>query len=171
MVIILFQSSIKSQTNIKQNSTSLYWLTLGAGFFSNKDFSGFGGNINASYYSNIGLLSVRFLDADKAGMEPTNVITSSVKLNHINEFSGMYGFNYHASFLFISVSSGIGIVWFKKGITPSEVTTSTLGLPLDAEIFISPLPVLGIGLKLLGNINSKSSYSGFLICLQLGKLK
>ena len=171
IVIILSQSSIKSQTNMKQNSTSLYWLTLGAGFFSNKDFGGFGGNINASYYSKIGLLSVRFLDAANSGAEPVNVITNDYRLNHINEISGMYGLNYHISFLFLSLSTGVGMVWIKKGVSPSEVTSTTLGLPIDAEIFISPLPMLGIGLKLIGNLNSKSSYRGILICIQLGKLK
>ena len=84
MLSIIFPYYVKSQTKKNSDSPELGWLTLSAGFIGNKDFFGFGGNLEASYYSKIGLLSLRYIDAARSTMETTTFTNNNFIFINVN---------------------------------------------------------------------------------------
>ncbi|MEZ5360086.1 MAG: hypothetical protein R3F48_14815 [Candidatus Zixiibacteriota bacterium] len=89
----------------------------------------------------------------------------------------MYGRCYRMKYGLFSLSAGLGLV---TGTVRQENATSyidkytdfgpNLGLPIQAQAIWRPTPVIGLGAKLFGNINSKNSYGGMHICLIIGKI-
>ena len=49
-----------------------------------------------------------------------------------------------------------------------EKISSGVGLPIQIQVMVTPLPVLGFGLVVFANVNSTFSYWGVLACLQVG---
>ncbi len=47
----------------------------------------------------------------------------------------------------------------------------TLGIPLQVQLFFTPLQLLGIGLVGCGNVNLKMSVWGVALCVQFGTLR
>ena len=121
-----------------------------------------------SYLSDFGLLSLRYLNT---GPETVGGNAPIGNLNDISEFSALYGISAHESYLFVSASAGLGMVLIMEKATRGEDKTNVVGFPLEAQAFISPFRFLGFGAKLIGNLNSKSSYWGILFCLEFGKLR
>ncbi len=158
------------QSGVQEPPTSLGWLTLGVGIGGNRDLHGFGVCITASYLSDFGLLSIDYLGASRVGREPA--IPSTARLEAFSELSGLYGICYHAPFFLVSASAGMGVVWVTKRVVSfGEKTAATVGIPLKVEAFITPLPVLGMGLTGFANVNGKASYGGLPLCLRVGKLR
>lgn len=45
---------------------------------------------------------------------------------------------------------------------------TTVGLPLTAEVVLTPLDVIGIGFQVFANINPKSPYAGLFVLVPIG---
>ncbi|PIS27505.1 MAG: hypothetical protein COT43_10075 [Candidatus Marinimicrobia bacterium CG08_land_8_20_14_0_20_45_22] len=168
LVIPLFALA-DSKTSVVNDSPSFGWATLGAGYSKSKDMLGCGGCVSASYLSKQRLLSVRFLETDKIGMEPE--IITGTRLEHFSELSGLYGIYTRPPFLFFSASSGLGLVRLKERSQSGMKTSTLVGIPLEVQMFVTPLPAIGIGIDILGNINRKSSNYAVFICIQFGVLR
>ena len=121
-----------------------------------------------SYLSKFGLLSLRYLNT---GPEKVDGNAPIGNLNEISEFGATYGTSVSESFLFASASAGLGIVLISEKAVRGEDKTTAIGIPLEAQAFISPIRYFGFGAKLIGNVNSKSSYWGVLFCLHVGKMR
>jgi hypothetical protein len=70
----------------------------------------------------------------------------------------------------VSVSSGLGVFWGKFDNISQEKFT-TIGWPIEAAASLNIISFIGINLKVFTNINSKHSFIGFGMDLQLGKLR
>jgi hypothetical protein len=51
------------------------------------------------------------------------------------------------------------------------VPYNTVGIPLECQFNFTPFFFLGIGVNVFANLNPSKSYTGFLICVQLGKVR
>jgi hypothetical protein len=169
IALLLFAIEPAFSQNDSTHSRSLGWVNFGIGFSGTKNFFGLAGGVNAGYVSEIGICSVRFVDADKATVDPTTLTTS--RLTHLDELSAMYGLNYNTGFLSLSASSGIGLVWFKEQATSGNRSSSSVGIPIDAQVFVTPLKVLAFGVTVFSNLNAKSTFTGLIFCLRIGKVK
>jgi hypothetical protein len=69
---------------------------------------------------------------------------------------------------YVSISGGVSYVRGTRGYL-DEI--STVGLPIEVHLFVTPLSFAGIGLQFFGNINPERSFYGMLLCLQLGKVR
>jgi hypothetical protein len=169
LVLLLLATEAASSQNDSTDSPSLAWVNFGIGFSGTKNFFGLGGIVNTGYVSEIGLCSVRFIDADKATVDPATL--TSTRLTHLNELSAMYGLNYRTSLFSLSASSGIGLVWFKEQDNSGNRSFSSVGIPIDAQAFVTPLKVLAFGVTLFSNLNAKSTFTGLMFCVRIGKVK
>ena len=70
----------------------------------------------------------------------------------------------------VSLSSGLGVFWGEFKSISSE-KFATVGWPVEAAASLNIIPVVGINLKVFTNVNSKHSFIGFGMDLQLGKLR
>jgi hypothetical protein len=67
-----------------------------------------------------------------------------------------------------SIAGGVAVT----GIAPCPRSScTTLGLPVVAEISARLGPVIGVGLQAFANLNSRSSYAGWALLIQLGWMK
>ena len=163
--ILFLQALAKDCADIKQG-----WLNLGFCFAGSSNFFGGGAGANLSYLSNAGLFSIRFIYLEQAHtMEPASL--NNFQIKQISELSGLYGLSTKSKWFLASLSSGFGIIIGKQKTNNEEHSFSTVGLPLESQLFIRPLPAIGFGITIFANVNSKKSYTGILFCLQLGKLK
>ena len=69
---------------------------------------------------------------------------------------------------YTSISGGISYV---RGYQWGSGDISTVGLPLEVNMGVTPLFIAGIGLQIIANINPERSFFGLLLCLQTGKLR
>jgi hypothetical protein len=132
---------------------------------------GFTGSISASYFSHIGLISVRVLGCGNPSAHLA--IPSTDRIDEFFEISGMYGTGYNDLYFSAFASAGLGMVKFKSSyynITIHHKTETVPSIPIELQAFVTPLPVLGFGITLFGNINGKSPYIGGLLCIRIGKL-
>jgi hypothetical protein len=72
-----------------------------------------------------------------------------------------------------SLSAGVGVVWgrWDKHLTdPCRVIPggdfTTVGFPIEAEFFATPLPGVGVGTSWFVNLNPESTYTGLLVSFQ-----
>jgi hypothetical protein len=68
-----------------------------------------------------------------------------------------------------SISAGLSCVGYNT-ITNYERQEITIGIPIEVQLFLTA-KVIGIGVYGFANVNFESSFMGFLICLQIGKLR
>jgi len=69
---------------------------------------------------------------------------------------------------YLSIAAGIGYV---GGREDYDTYISTIGFPIDVQLFFTPSSFVGIGFQGIANINPERSFYGVLLCLQLGKLR
>jgi hypothetical protein len=168
--VVLAQDNVAlSQTEVQDTPSSLTWATFGIGYVANRQFPGFGGGICVSHQSKLGLLSIRFIGAYDASVEPT--ILTDTKLTQIYELSGMYGVRYSLGPFQFAGSTGLGVVQWSERSRFGRSHTNTMGVPLDIQVSVLPLQILGLGVHVLGNLNPRSSYAAGFLCLQVGRVR
>jgi len=77
----------------------------------------------------------------------------------LTEVGVLYGRVASAPLAFASVSAGLSVV--------SERST-TIGLPVQVQAYVRPIPGAGLGVTLFGNVNPVRSFAGVGIALQVG---
>lgn len=65
---------------------------------------------------------------------------------------------------YYSIGAGLGIV---SGTTVDK----TFGVPVEVQLFYTPLSFAGIGLQGFADFNKEETFYGVLLCLQFGKLR
>jgi hypothetical protein len=65
---------------------------------------------------------------------------------------------------------GSGGGWFGPSYYES-LSFTTVGIPLEAQVFFTPFSFLGIGMCGFANLNPEKPYAGALLCLKIGKLR
>jgi hypothetical protein len=95
----------------------------------------------------------------------------------VAEIGVMYGRSTHARYGMVSFSGGLGVVWGEPcGLdwtcdpAPGEAF-STLGIPLEVQWRFAPWSFLGVGFSGIGKVNPRSSFAGFLVSLQVGRVR
>lgn len=171
-LLVLVRPSGKAQSEIDSSSGRLGWVTVGGGYGGGKNFSGGGGSATASYLDGKNLYSVRFLVLGSIAVDPTpNPLEGELKSKGASDLSALFGLAHKGSLLFLSASTGLGIVWITEKGPFGQRRTTTIGVPLEVQVYFTPLRVLGIGVSFSGNINGRRSYGGVFAGLQIGKLK
>ena len=94
---------------------------------------------------------------------------------------GGYSINYQLGY--ISIGTGLSKVYHttqKPVISPDgfgnphdhyNIQKTTIGLPMQMELFFTPISVFGLGISFYSNVNSLKSYYGIALCIQIGRLR
>ena len=160
---ILSQPGI-AQERLWERPHQLFFATLGGGFAGGSGFTGTSIYGSFSFESEIGLLSLRGTSAEAINVQPSEGNAEPVR--SIADLGVMYGLSARSMYSFLSGSIGLAATWVKR-----ESTVSTIGIPIEAQAFFIPWPVLGVGVKAYGNINPQKSIGGFLVCLNFGAFR
>jgi hypothetical protein len=87
---------------------------------------------------------------------------------NITEFAVLYGICNKSRFWFCSAGGGLAYI---SGEDRNHENVSAIGIPIEGQLFATPLPFIGVGLYGLGNLNLRVPFFGIMLCLQLGKLR
>ena len=159
--IVVFLFIFTNSTCAQSNKQRFYWLNFGFGGGSVGE-EGASVNLNAACQFNKNLLSMRIISCGE--LFGTN----------LNDYSLLYGRVLTSSTVLVSFGGGLGIVdgSISHGLfSAKEKIEMTIGLPIEAQLFYRPLRILGFGLYGFVNINSKKSFQGCTLSLQIGKLR
>ena len=146
---ILLALNTQAQKVTTNKAPSLYWVFGGGGISSQGGSVGFG----ASHQFRQHIISGRFVrnyDTEGGGTENWDV-------------AALYGRSYKTTSAMISLGAGLGYVG------PSS-SAGTIGLPLESQIFWTPTEYFGIGVYGFGNLNTKNSFGGALLGIQIGRV-
>lgn len=160
-----------SQTEIRTDS-SKYWVNIGVGF-SSPEFTALGVIFSHELKNEKNIITLRLIRAEEIRIfsSPSNAHWDLGVLAGVirKKQRGM-----------VSISAGGSIVGGKKkeDLTGGELfdadystkNYTTVGLPINSQIFFTPFSHVGIGLNGFANINPKKSFAGVLVCLQIGKI-
>lgn len=148
IAIILFLIGICRFAHAETNSNWLVDWGMGFVNYGEKGTSLIGSNLCLSCRSSDSLFSLRSINSI--------ALMSNIS---IREIGLLYGKVIPTGFGSFSYSGGIGQVDGTYG--------STIGLPIEAKLIVSPLSFLAISISLLGNLNQNRSYLGYFAGLQL----
>ena len=175
---VLMLLTTKSQAYVQQDTSdskpNLSWLNLGLGVGS------IGLSAGASFSYNFGssLISIR------------SVANSEFKIfgpspsENVWDLGVLYGRSAKASYGVASISGGIAIVGgvrrgrylgstggFFSSDKYESLTFSTIGIPIEGQLFWTPFSFFGIGIYGFGNLNPEQSFAGALLCLEFGEVR
>jgi len=177
-------SFVYGQKTSSDSSGHFFWVNGGVGgslvhggLGSDPGAPSFGGSLY--YQSGINLLSFRYLRN-----EEFQILGPDSPLETVWDVGVLYGRIAKASYGFASVSAGISLVggvrrgrylsssggWFGTRYF-EEKNFITVGIPVEAQLFWTPLAFFGIGLYGFANLNIEKSFVGALLCIQFGKLR
>jgi hypothetical protein len=133
------------------------WVSGGLGWASR----GPAGHLAASYQSGGNLLSAR-----GSG-------TIAVFGDPLWDLGLVYGRRLVSGGVHASLGAGVGAVGGETRESihgDSEPLATTFGVPIEIQLSLRPLPVLGIGLYGFGNVNREESFAGVTAAVQIGRL-
>lgn len=174
LTLCLGNFPIYGQGLAQSTTPQYYWITAGAGG-STIDLAG-GGNV--SYMRGNNIFSGRFIYNKR--YEPL----ANPPSNDIWDTSLIYGRSIiKTSEVFASIGSGLGLV---GGVERGELKQDAqelppeerherhyflnYGIPVEGQLFWTPIKNFGIGIYAFGNYNPEKSFVGGLISIQIGKI-
>jgi hypothetical protein len=90
--------------------------------------------------------------------------------DEFGEFGLLYGRAAKRQWGHASIASGLAITGVSSCREAATSSCTTLGVPIVAEAALRFAPVLGVGAQAYANLNTKSTYGGVVLFLQLGWL-
>jgi hypothetical protein len=169
-LIISSGSSSSLQDTSSNSKTHHYWVNLGSGIGwvdggLGEDPGGISGGAGFSYQTGPSLLSIRWVAIAELQLD---LWGTSGPAEGVWDVGALYGRIAKTSWGLASVSAGLSLV----GVSDNKgVSTYHPGIPVESQLFWTPTSAFGIGLYAYGNLNSKKSFFGALLCLQIGKLR
>jgi hypothetical protein len=150
---------------------SRFWLNGGIGYSS----AGFSYGFNYSHQIGLSIISARF-------MHSKEVFTSGLPIaGEVSDAGALYGIVAKEKNIFISAAAGISAVFSVRCVntgqfnwgSPVYAAANSLGIgfPVEAQLFLTPLSFLGIGLYGFANLNAIQKFGGILFCVQIGMLR
>lgn len=171
IIFIFFCTGLLSAEN-NESEGHYFWVNLGAGMSLGADPDGdicISPGIVMSYLAGTHLFSLRY-----AHSYEFNILGSS-PANEVMDIGLLYGIIARNEIGFASISAGLGGVSGIKRV--GDYMTGymgkkffTMGVPLEAQLFLDPFGFLGVGLYAFANVNLEKSFAGVLFCIQLGKV-
>ncbi len=181
MFTVVFHAHAQADKKINEN---FYRFTVGAGIAAGGTIEGnpgICGTIELAYQRKKQLFA-----AGVNGLSGLHVLRESNFENEVNSVNVTYGRAFVNESFWAAVNCGISFIEMteKGAIISSEyngfifgnriiyekITTHIIGLALSGKA-MSLQKYIGGGLELFVNVNSKASFGGINLCLQLGKLK
>jgi len=142
----------------KEAKKSYYWLNFGPGIGPGPVDLQFIIGGSASYQFQQNIISARITHQEAYMSTPSKITERAI----------LYGRSMKSKYWLSSFAAGLS---YLSGEKSYQEKISTIGFPVEGQLFLTPLPFVGIGLYGLANFNLKCSFTGLLLCLQIGKLR
>jgi hypothetical protein len=154
-----------AETNPPESSMPFYWANMGVG----KSLYDLTLGVSASMQFSQIIVGGRFTystdlywEPDIFGFDPT----PDPPTYEIYDLGILIGYSTKKpqSFGFASIAAGVGMMG-------GDLYETAFGVPIEAQLFITPSSTFGFGIYGYLNLNSEKTFSGVLFCIQLGDLR
>ena len=162
--------------DISNSSKEQYgWVNIGFGV---NPFEQYAAVMSISYQRGIGLFSIRGIYIEE-GFD----LFGPTPVESVWDLGVLLGISLKSKYFMASLSGGIGAVggilrgefigrsgFLFQHDKYEEIHFTTVGVPIEAQLFFTPLFFLGFGIYGAVNINPEKIFAEWLLCLQSGKL-
>ena len=167
LILLLTNSSLFAQDKSSGTEERHFWANVGGGGSwvrsgLGEDEGGISGGISFSYQTGSNLFSIRGVENEEFKLDLFGYTGPPDK---VWDMGVLYGRVAKASWGLASISAGVGLV----GISHNDISSYHLGIPIESQLFWTPISTLGVGIYGFANLNSEKSFVGALLCLQIGK--
>ncbi len=171
LIFILCSVSICAQQVDRSTSLHNLWISLNVGPVFRSVETNIYGDITLEYSNEKSIYSIQYFGISKfTNIKPAN------ESNNLHNYDGvniMYGRIHKNTISKFSYSGGLSFLIIPKILHNGEITSEndySLGVPLSLQFMFAPIKLIGIGIKVNANLNSKSSFIGTSIGLYFGKV-
>jgi hypothetical protein len=162
-----------------QRKPDLWWINAGLGYGiweSSTDGISLGAGFSMSKESH--LFSIRYVFIEELNL------FGPLPAETIWDIGLLYGKFKQSSLGIASISGGLGLLggvkrgkylrgsnWLFGPAHYESLKFTTIGFPLEGQIFWTPFDHFGIGINGFCNLNAKNSFAGGLFCIRFGTFK
>lgn len=147
-------SSAWTQDTDSPKRNGLAWLTVGAGVGTGGGAAALGPNVAWDHHILSGRMATTF----------------QIKGPDYGDIGLLYGRTAVWEYGMVGASAGLGLMHYHDyGFSPDEVVTPSV--PVAARAAFQPLPMLGLGTYLFGNLNLEHPFAGLVVTVNLGWLE
>ncbi len=170
--VLIFANSrcLHGQVVSTDTSQGFHWITAGVGITRWQNRPGFGLEIGYFNRFSSGLFSARFRYFDMTVTKEL-FLPNERQVKSIAELGGLYGLQVQQGWFCFCASGGVGMVLTTEQNNGVIENFYSLALPMEAQLLIEPLSFFGIGMSLFTDLNSKASFSGVALSVQIGRLR
>jgi hypothetical protein len=158
-----------AQDSLSQTSRNYGWVDGGIGNISSSNFSGLNAAVSFSHLSSLGMFTVRYVGGGSASAYAA--LYSSTNQPYLDEIAALYGRAFRSDYLLASASLGISVIWGNNNLPKPDDHFTNIGIPLELQSFVNIFPVIGLGGKIVMDLNDGSSFYSWLLCLRIGILR
>ena len=169
-LILAYSRSLHGQVVSTDTSQGSHWITAGVGITRWQNRPGFGFEIGYSNMFSSGLFSARFRYFEMT-LTKDPFLPNERQVQDITELGGLYGLQLQQGWFCFCASGGIAMVATKEQNNGVIERFYSIALPIESQLLLEPLSFLGIGISLFANLNSKASFSGVALSVQIGRLR
>ena len=162
--------------------TQPWWLTLGVGIGASEQVpGGLSGDIGLNYeYKPNRLVGIRAADVNNTKIftvdqwNPASSAGLAQASGHVGgdgDISFIYGVMRHNQYGYLAASTGLGVVFGHKQPTVTNhlgKDFTTLGIPLELQIFWTVSSHIGLGLIGFANANPQGKFAGLTLAVEIG---
>jgi hypothetical protein len=155
----------------------LWWLNVGLGVGASKPASGLAGEISGNMLvTPHWLLMARSTGVVNASSNflrsysciATGGTTCRVRSGNMGDLGALVGYVTRGGSSYTAFSAGLGYVNGLRVNEGNRKRVETIGIPIDLQTFWAPTGHFAYGLGAFANVNTKHSFAGITLSLQIG---
>jgi hypothetical protein len=168
LLLLITSTTICAQNNERDTYSSGLWMNISSGMTGGKNYYGMGGLFGIQYSSRSGLLGIRYLGSYRATVDPATILGN--RLRGSREMSVTYGIEKRYSMIYLSASTGLGVMWGTDQMAGSDKHFNVATIPIEFQGVVRFGRIVGVGGILSTSINSRKTLTSAMIVLQVGSL-
>ncbi len=176
LIVSIPEHRVIAQDSLAQPSHNYGWVDVGVGSLAWSNSDGDGATLSFSHLSDLGLLTLRLIGGKRDLGLPSDYFSANKP--YVGEVGALYGRAFRTNLLFASASVGVGVVWGNDVVlspgnpfVPRNDRFINIGIPAEVQGFVNVFPIIGFGGKISLNLNTRSNFYGWLLCLRVGKIR
>ena len=170
MVVAVVVAAPLGQLQAQRQAASTNWITLGLGRATWGGLTELGAQLSASHQAGRLVVSGRTLTGfDLLG----SVLQVPGMIIDVEDYGLMAGAGNRAGLVRYSLGAGLGAATItRKGSSgSSDSHIKAVSVPLEGQLFIQPIPLLGVGVYGYGDLNKEKSFWGWSFSVSIGRAR
>jgi len=170
---LVVSSSLFAQDEDEKTIRNNLWFSTSGGLALHSIDLSVTGDFSIEYSRKNSLYSFQFMSLFDIPYPPFLLIRKDDDYNNVNSLGLLYGHIHKFEIVKFSYSAGLAMLIIPDIVT-SLVGSSTkheIGFPIVAQVILTPVKFMGIGVKLYGNKNKDNTFWGVGLGIYFGEMR